>query len=321
MTTFDIKKAVKLNSHYSRSTRPPWRDRFDQVITELGFMNMSPGAEAFADAVYQWQQRQSGLKADGILGPNSWGKLEPQTRYSIDLTQIPPTWLNHRPQVAEKPQQLPHHALPTSGSIPYAIGQASIVRIPVPGTNGLAIEFSPRGWQPKGGSTSTLFIQNAAGKKNLRLDYGYNVKTKSINYHWNQKGTHGNFGIPDHTPTGRAGKVAYQSAKYFRYAGRVLIVVGATVDIYSVVKANKPMRRATEVISAWALAWVGCKTVGATGAYIGSIKPGLGTAIGGIGGCIIGGVGGYWGGEKIGGEVYDWAEDTIFIPLPEVRTP
>ncbi|MEP3480605.1 MAG: hypothetical protein ABJZ55_15250 [Fuerstiella sp.] len=206
-----------------------------------------------------------------------------------------------------------------SGSIPYAIGQASVVRIPVPGSEGLAIEFKPRGWTPPGGTTSTLFIQDPTGRRHLRLDYGYNVKTKTINYHWNQKGTHGNFGIKDHQPAGRGSKIAHKSAKYFRWGGRVLVVAGAAVDIYSIAHASRPLRRATEVASAWALAWAGCKVVGAGGAALGSAVPGPGTAAGGVAGCVIGGVGGYFGGEALGGEVFDWAEGTIFTPLPEVK--
>lgn len=51
---------------------------------------------------------------------------------------------------------------PLFGSIPFAAGAAmpSVVRIPVPGTNGLAVELSPRGRVPAGGSTSTIFIQD-----------------------------------------------------------------------------------------------------------------------------------------------------------------
>lgn len=208
--------------------------------------------------------------------------------------------------------------VPTSGAIPYAIGQSSIVRIPIPGTDRLAIEFSPRGHVPKGGSTSTLFFQDPTGKRHLRLDYGYNVKTKSIDYHWNQKGVHSTFGIADHTPTGPNGKIAYQGAKYFRYAGRVLIVAGVALDVFSVVQADKPLRRATQVVSAWALAWVGCKAVGAGGAYVGTAGGPVGIAIVGVSGCIVGGIGGYFAGEKVAGEVFDWAEDTFFTPLPVV---
>lgn len=213
------------------------------------------------------------------------------------------------------------HEIAMSGGIPYAIGQSSMVRIPIPGTDRLCIELRPRGRVPPGGSTSTLFFQDPTGKRHLRLDYGYNVRTKTIDYHWNQRGTHANFGISDHSPAGRTGRTAYQSAKYFRYAGRVLLVAGVAVDIVSIVQASKPMRRASQVVTGWAAAWAGCKLLGAGGAKVGSIKPGIGTGIGGIGGCVIGGIGGYWGGSATGGYVYDWAEDTFFIPLPEVAAP
>lgn len=63
---------------------------------------------------------------------------------------------------------------PDCRSIPIALGLAAAIRIPVPDSNGLAIELSPRGHVPKSGSTSTLFIQDKSGKRHLRLDYGYN---------------------------------------------------------------------------------------------------------------------------------------------------
>lgn len=210
---------------------------------------------------------------------------------------------------------------PMSGGIPYAIGQSTVVRIPVPGQAGLCIELTPRGYVPKGGSTSTLFFQDMSGKRHLRLDYGYNVKTKTIDYHWNQKGVAANFGIVDHAPAGRAGAVAYQAVKYFRYAGRILIVVGVAVDAVSIVQSSKPLRRATEAVAGWAGAWAGCKVIGAAGAAGGSLASPLGTAIGGIGGCIIGGAGGYYTASHLAGQVYDWAEDTVFTPLPAAEAP
>lgn len=144
---------------------------------------------------------------------------------------------------------------PLSGGIPYAARQASAVRIPIPGSNGLCIELRPRGWVPRGGSTSTLFFQDPTGKRHLRLDYGYNVATKTIDYHWNQKGTQRTFGVDDHAPAGRAGQLAHQAAKYFRYAGRVLIVAGVAIDVVSIVRASQPLRRATQVVAGWAGAW------------------------------------------------------------------
>jgi hypothetical protein len=172
---------------------------------------------------------------------------------------------------------------------------------------------------PQSGSTSTLFFQDPTGNRHLRLDYGYNVKTKTVDYHWNQKGTFAEFGIADHTPASAAGEAAYNAAKFFRYAGRVLVVVGVAIDVVSIVQASKPIRRASQVVTAWAASWAGCEAVGAGGAAIGTLASPLGTAVGGIAGCVIGGVGGYYGGSAVGGAVYDWAENTYFTPLPEVE--
>jgi hypothetical protein len=214
------------------------------------------------------------------------------------------------------------HDLPMSGAIPVGVGLAAVVRIPVPGTNGLAIEFRPRGYVPPTGSTSTVFIQTIDGKRHLRLDYGYNVTTKSVNYHWNQKGTNANFGIEGHTKVVNSGRIAYHAAKYFRYAGRALLVVGVVVDVVSIVQASKPLRRTAQVVTAWAAAGLGCRVVGAGGAVLGTaIEPGGGTIVGGVGGCIIGGIGGYWAGEKISGYLYDWSEDTFFMPLAPASAP
>lgn len=146
--------------------------------------------------------------------------------------------------------------VPLSGEIPFAAGMGALVRIPIPGTNGLCIELGHRGWAPKTGSTSTVFIQDALGKRNLRLDYGYNVKTGTVNYHWNQKGTFQQFGIADHTPVGTSGRVVYKAARYLRFAGRAVAIVGAAVDVYSIVVADRALRQATKVVSGWAGAWI-----------------------------------------------------------------
>jgi hypothetical protein len=213
---------------------------------------------------------------------------------------------------------------PLSGAVPFAAGpgMASVVRIPVPGTKGLAVELSPRGFVPQGGSTSTVFIQDVTGKRHLRLDYGYNIKTKTIDYHWNQKGTFNTFGINDHTPVGKVGQVAYKAAKYLKWGGRVLLVVGIATDVWSIVKSSKPLRRTAQVVGGWAGAWGGCEAGGAALGAAGTfIEPGGGTAVGGILGCIGGGIGGYIFGSKVGGMVYDWAEDTLFSPLPATERP
>ncbi len=229
--------------------------------------------------------------------------------------------------------------MPMSGSIPVVlkgVAVASLVRIPVPGSQGLAVELSPRGWKPSGGTTSTIFIQDITGKRHLRLDYGVNNKTNTVDYHWNRSQkppVRGIDGQPnphpfnerarfDHTNPGEVGEVLFESAKYLKWGGRVLLVVGVTLDAISIVQSSRPLRRATEVVAGWAGAWAGCKIVGAGGAYVGTaINPGLGTAAGGFVGCIIGGAAGYYAASGAAGTVYDWAADTLFTPLPETVAP
>ena len=215
----------------------------------------------------------------------------------------------------------PLSAEPVSGAVAVGTGQASVARIPVPGSKGLFIELSPRGYVPKSGSTSTLFIQDTTGKRHLRLDYGYNKNTGTVDYHWNQKGTYQQFGIQDHTATGKGGSALYKTAKYLKYGGRVLLVVGAAVDTYSIVVSRKRWRQVSRVAAGWTGAWAGCKLIGAGGAAAGSVVPGKGTAIGGIIGCIAGGIGVYTGASWAAGEIYDLIEETYFEPLPEAPSP
>jgi hypothetical protein len=184
------------------------------------------------------------------------------------------------------------------------------------------LDLTPRGRIPATGSTSTLIFQDLAGKRQLRLDYGFNAVTKTVDYHWNQKGTYQNFGLSGHSPVGGGARGAYHAAKYFRYAGRVLLVAGVAADAVSIVYASRPLRRASEVVAGWAGAWVGCKVIGAGGAAVGTaLTPGFGTAAGGFLGCVVGGFGGYLGGSSIGAEVFDWAEGTVFSPVPTVAQP
>lgn len=219
---------------------------------------------------------------------------------------------------------------PWSASLLVGTGMAASVRIPIPGTQGLCIQLdAPGGYR---GSSSTLFfVEDPASKfgRQLRLDYGprpttvNGQKVQVIDYHWNQKNTHQNFGIADHSPAGRLGGVVHQGAKYFRHGGRLLGVVGAGLDIVSIVQASKPLQRATEVLTGWAGALLGCKVVGAGGAWAGGalgtaypiVGNALGIAIGGLGGCIVGSIGGYSAGERAARVVYQWAAGTDFSAL------
>ncbi len=210
--------------------------------------------------------------------------------------------------------------VPWSGSIPLAAGTPSVVRIPIPGAYRLAVELRTRDPHFRGKSTSTVFIQDPTGRRKLlRLDYGINKVTGAVDYHWNQRGVYDRFGIPSHAPAGAAGRAAYHTARAYRWAGGVLLVVAAVADAVSIVQADQPIRRATQVVAGWALAWAGCKAGGYVGGGVGTlIEPGLGTAGGAVVGCIVGGYGGYRAGEAVGDAVYQWAEQTVFTPLPEV---
>ena len=69
---------------------------------------------------------------------------------------------------------------PISGAVPVAMGAGAVARIPVTGTRGLAIGLNPRGWKPRNGSTSSLFVQDLTGKRHLRLDFGFNKNSQVV---------------------------------------------------------------------------------------------------------------------------------------------
>ena len=219
-------------------------------------------------------------------------------------------------QFSQSAQYITAEDDPISGLTPASLGAASVLRIPVPRTNGLGIELTPRGWTPKGGSTSSLFIQDLTGKRHLRLDFGYNKASGSVEWHWNQKGTNANFGINNHTPVGSFEQALGVSAKYYKYAGRMLLVAGIVIDLYSIVTSSRPLRRSVQVVSGWAAGGAACEAVGAGGAELGTaIAPGLGTAVGGLIGCAIGAFIGYRAAGAATGYLYDWAEGTVFAKV------
>ncbi len=123
-------------------------------------------------------------------------------------------------------------------------------------------------------------------------------------------------------PAGRGGAVLYEVARAFRVAGQVLIVVGATLDGISIATADRPWRRTAQVATAWTAAGLLAARLGRVGAGIGTlVEPGAGTVIGGGVGAALGGFIGYMSAEAVTGYVFDWAEDTIFLPAPEIAVP
>jgi RHS repeat-associated protein len=198
-------------------------------------------------------------------------------------------------------------------------GSAAMSRVPVPGSGGLGMEFWPRGWTPKGGSSSVLFFQDPKGKAQLRLDLGYNTKTGKVDAHWNQKGTYDFFKIADHTPAPRG---LFTGVSALRAAGTGLLVAGVALDGASFVMADDKVREGARIAGGWTGAWAMAKAGGVAGAVAGTaIEPGGGTAIGGLLGAFGGGWLGYKGGEKIGVGLVDAARsndsiDTQFLVGP-----
>jgi len=108
----------------------------------------------------------------------------------------------------------------------------------------LPVELSPRGFVPQGRFNVHGFHSGCYRQKNISGSTTAIIfKTQTIDYHWNQKGTYNTFKIADHTTVGTAGRVAYKAAKYLKWGGRVLLVVGNCVRRVvdrSVIKASPP---------------------------------------------------------------------------------
>lgn len=233
----------------------------------------------------------------------------------------------------------------------FVVGMAipTVTHIPVPGSPGLTVGLwtrDPHWRNPNAiddfrrllhelgitrdppnirGSTSTLFMQSANGKKVLRLDWG-KLPDGSVSYHWNRTKIPITITGPiaNHQPASQAFQNTSRAMRVFRHAGRGLLVVGVAMDAYSIYTATDRPRQVTRVIGGWAGASAGCRIVGrggvAAGAALGAPAAGVGAGpgaiIGGIGGCLVGGFAGYWIGSEIGDAGYEWAHDTFFSPVP-----
>jgi murein DD-endopeptidase MepM/ murein hydrolase activator NlpD len=76
----DIQKAIRLNEQYARQLG--WGNYVWDIERLLGFTNMSPSRELFAEEVFKWQLRNglNGASADGIIGPTSWKLMRAQLK-------------------------------------------------------------------------------------------------------------------------------------------------------------------------------------------------------------------------------------------------
>jgi len=85
----NVDKAIAGNRRYA--AQGIWVDRFPQILEVLE-VDRTCAERGFARAVGAWQETRPPLQADGILGPKTWTKFDPETRFSTVAVQ-PPPWL------------------------------------------------------------------------------------------------------------------------------------------------------------------------------------------------------------------------------------
>jgi len=72
----DIIKAVRKNSQYAKSTG--WESHRYDIYRLLGFTDITPTEELFAETIARWQKANgfTGKDIDGIIGPNTWARMK-----------------------------------------------------------------------------------------------------------------------------------------------------------------------------------------------------------------------------------------------------
>jgi len=75
---FDQFVAIRFTSYYASLT--DWPDHLGRVFGAFGFHTRNPTALEFVTAVREWQLEHPPLKADGLLGPQTWNELLPAVR-------------------------------------------------------------------------------------------------------------------------------------------------------------------------------------------------------------------------------------------------
>ena len=81
----DFTLATKQNRRYAESLG--WKQHIDQIVKLLGFTNMTPSEQKLAEATARWQGSR-GLKTDGIIGPNTWKRM--QVELKLKANPLPP---------------------------------------------------------------------------------------------------------------------------------------------------------------------------------------------------------------------------------------
>jgi hypothetical protein len=106
LTASQISRAVQRNQVLS--SQLGWQSHYDAIVRFLASTgclrpNYSPGWQDLSEAIACWQQRQ-GLTADGIIGRNTWGRMQSAlgTSSPISSPTSPPTSSGISPQVISR---------------------------------------------------------------------------------------------------------------------------------------------------------------------------------------------------------------------------
>ncbi|QGZ90771.1 peptidoglycan-binding protein [Microcystis aeruginosa] len=91
LTASQMSRAVQRNQVLSGQLG--WQSHYDAIVRFLASTgclrpNYSPGWQDLSEAIACWQQRQ-GLTADGIIGRNTWGRMQSQMRMTQPEGSIP----------------------------------------------------------------------------------------------------------------------------------------------------------------------------------------------------------------------------------------
>lgn len=102
-SSLDLAKAVRKNSEWSQKLG--WSKHLGAIMQLVGYVPFPyPDLQKFAEAVARWQSSQALLPADGIIGPNTWKRIQsllrinpivttpviPSSTVTPVLTNIPP---------------------------------------------------------------------------------------------------------------------------------------------------------------------------------------------------------------------------------------
>ncbi len=157
--SIDLDKAIRLNKQYGQSLG--WQNQFDNIVSFL----TSPDEKAFAKAIAHWQ-KSKGLKADGIVGPNTWAKMRASMasskRFVVDNTSNQ-TDRGSSDQINNTPEILRRGTISYNGkTVSDPILKKKLEEIAAFFGRNISVTSGDRNYVPLGGSKASLHLARRA---------------------------------------------------------------------------------------------------------------------------------------------------------------